>query len=116
MEILQQIGASGLPGIVVAIISTIIGVIYAINSSKSKAEQITKDSYDKAIKQQKIYEDILEKRLKDAEEESRKLRNMQEALFEALKSRDIYITISGHTISIREGKETTAIRISDEPA
>lgn len=88
MEILQQIGTSGLPGVIVALVTTIIGVIYAINGSKSKAEEIAKNSYEKAIDAQKAYNEVLEKRLKDVEDELR-------IIHMALKQSGLHVTVDG---------------------
>jgi hypothetical protein len=80
MDNLQQIGISGLPGVIVALVTTIIGVIYAINSSRSKAEEISKNAYEKAIKAMQTYTEILEKRVADVEEENERLSRELKAL------------------------------------
>jgi hypothetical protein len=114
MEILQQIGSSGIPGVIVALVTTIIGVIYAVNNAKLKVEELTKNAYEQTIKAQKEYNDILDTRLKDIEKENARLSYTLTAILDVLKSREIYITVQGHLITIREGKEMTAIRVSDE--
>lgn len=98
MEILQQIGISGLPGVIVAVVTTIIGVIYAVNSSKSKAEEVARDSYEKAIKAQQTYNEVLEKRLRDVEEELK-------IIHTALKQSGMHLTVDRRIEHIHKREE-----------
>jgi len=115
MDILNFPGIQGLPGILLTLIAMIIYGIYIQRSARSKAQQLANTAYDNAIKAMQVHTDTLEKRVRETEEENKQLRQMQETIFDALKTRDIYITVLGrHAINIREGKETTMIRIDEE--
>jgi len=115
MDIVQQLAnISGWQSLLFMLLSMIFGGIYIKRTSKSKAEELTKDANDKTINAQKEYNDILNIRLKDRDKEYRHLEQTLTTILDVLKSREIYITISDHTINIREGKETTITRIHDE--
>ena len=114
MDILQNPLLAGLPSLLVSLAVMVAISFYINKSAKSKAEELTKDANDKTINAQKEYNDILNTRLKDRDKEYRHLEQTLTTILDVLKSREIYITISDHTINIREGKETTITRIHDE--
>ncbi len=114
MDILQNPLLAGLPSLLISLAVMVLIGFYINNTAKKRAEEITKNTYEETIRAQKEYNDILDKRLKDIEKQNDRLGLTLETIIDVLKSREIYISISGHMINVREGKETTIIRISDE--
>lgn len=87
------------------------GGIFAFRSSMANAERAVQSRIIAAMKEER---EGLNRKIEEIQEENKRLDRILETLVDLLKSREIYITVQGHTISIKEGKETIVTRISDE--
>jgi phage host-nuclease inhibitor protein Gam len=87
---------------------------YINRSAKNEAEKAAKDAYTGAIVAMKEHINALQERIKDTETENRHLRETTDTILELLKARDIYITVQGHSVTVREGKETIVTHIRKE--
>jgi hypothetical protein len=114
MNTLNLLFSAGWIGPVVTAIIMVVSGFYIRQSAKNEAEKVAKSSYEGAIAAMKAHIDALQERIKDAEAENRHLRETTETIFEMLKARDIHISVQGHIITVREGKETTITRIRKE--
>ena len=115
MDITQIPGLTGWPGTLLTLVGIVIYGFYIKRSAKSKAEDLAKDAYDKAIKAMQIRADIQDKRLNDAEKENTRLQQTVETIYSALEARGIYITVQGRMVHIQDSKGgTTTIQISGE--
>lgn len=115
MSVLQLLFSSGGIGTLISFLVVIVGGLYVHRSAKTQAEKTLADSYKGAIEATKEHVNALQDRMKDLETENKHLRETMDTILEILKARDIHISIHGHMITIRDGKEgTTVMRINTE--
>jgi len=111
MDILNIPGLAGWPATLLTLFGIVVYGWYIKRSSKSKAEAIATDSYEKAIRSMQAYSDILTKRLDDSDKENVKLNHIVSTIYAALRARGIFITIDGEMITIRDNGGSTTIQI-----
>ncbi len=111
MNLLASLFSAGWLGPAIAALIMVVSGVYINRSAKNEAEKAAKTAYEGAIAAMKAHIDALQERIKDTETENKHLRETTETILDLLKARDIYITINGHIITVREGKETTITHI-----
>jgi len=112
MDIFKDLpGISGWPGTILTLFGILVYGWYITRSAKGKAEKIASEAKDGAIEAMNTHLNVLKERIRDAEDENIKMKHTVETIYSALKSRGIYITIEGEMIHIKEGNESTTIRI-----
>jgi len=79
-------------------------VANAKKESEEKAEDIAKNANRDAIETMQVHIGILRERVKDAEQENVKLRQLFDTISSALKSRGLYISIDGDMIHLHDTK------------
>jgi predicted RNase H-like nuclease (RuvC/YqgF family) len=109
---LDLLNLPGWPGTLLSLFAMLAYSYYVKRSAKSKAEDLAKDAYEKAIHAMQEYIAILEKRIAETEKENERLQRSIETICEALDARGLHITIQSRMVSIRDGKETTIARIN----
>jgi hypothetical protein len=114
VNILTALFTAGWIGPIITALIMVASGLYINRSARSEAEKAAKEAYEGAIKATKAHVDALQERVKDAESENKRLVAITEMIFELLKARDIYISVQGHMVTIREGKETVVTHIRKE--
>lgn len=114
MNLLVSLFSAGWLGPAIAALIMVVSGVYINRSAKSEAEKAAKTAYEGAIAAMKAHIDALQERIKDTETENKQLRDTTETILELLKTRDIHITIHGHIVTVREGKETIVTHIRKE--
>lgn len=124
MDILNLPGLAGWPGLIVTII-TIVAYGYWTNknvknkvenaskAAQEKAQDIAKNALNSAIDAVQLESQALRRQIEDVEKREHRLDETLKTICAALEMKGIYITILGHMVSIREGKETTTTYIKE---
>jgi regulator of replication initiation timing len=113
MNVLDLLFSSGGIGTLCSFLIVVVGGFYVHRSAKTQAEKTLADSYKGAIEATKEHVNALQERMKDLETENKHLRETMDTILEILKARNIHIAIHGHMITIRDGKDTTVMRIQN---
>lgn len=125
MDIPNLPGLSGWPGLVISIIVIIVYGYWTNKSVKIKVDKATKDSQDlaekiakdaqkSAIDAMQLESQALRRRIDDIAKENARLEQTLTTIVTALEAKGMYVTIQGHMVTIREGKETTVSPIKED--
>lgn len=114
MGVLELLFSSGGIGVIFSLLVVVIGGFYVHRSAITQAEKTQREAYEGAIDATKQHINALQERIKELERQNKHMRELTDAILEILKTRDIHISIHGHMVSIREGKDTTVMRLREK--